>query len=241
MKIAVIKSNFGNRNSIFWQNISNLDSVDYHYFTDSNDIVSKNNLIGNGVHVHTVNYNNCLLDTPVGTHKFRTRRQAKIYKILPDLFAPSYDYYIWMDAYFEIKSHPVDIIQNSGLIESNSNFAFFRHGERDCIYTEAELIKKINYDDRSTVDMQMMTYRSAFSYPENNGLYECTCYVFKNTEKSKHIRVEWLNHINRFSSRDQLSLPFILHSFNESPVVLAGRILPGRETDNPYFVSGGNR
>jgi hypothetical protein len=234
MKIAIIKANFGHRNSVFWQKTPSFEGVDYHYFTDHQNISLRN------VTTHYINYNNCLLDTPVGTNKFKCRRKAKLYKILPDLFLPNYDYYIWMDAYFEIKCSPQLIIHHSKLDKSDSNFCFFKHSERDCVYEEAQLIKKIKYDDTSMVDFQMESYKNCFSYPEKNGLYECTCFVFKNTEKSKCIRMEWMNHINRFSSRDQLSIPFVLRQFDETPIILEGRILPGREGDNPYFISAGN-
>ncbi len=240
MKIAIVKSNFGSRNSVFWNNLPKIENIDYYYFTDSNDEISKNNLKTRGINVINVNQDNCFIDSPVGSTRFRSRRQGKIYKILPDIFIPNYDYYIWMDAYFELKNDPRLIILNTGFDTSVSNFCLFKHSQRNCVYEEAELIKQINYDDTSVVDFQMMAYKSAFNYPANNGLYECTCFIFKNNDKSKYIRLEWFNHINRFSSRDQLSLPFVLNQFKEKPIILEGKILPGNAQDNPYFISAGN-
>jgi len=241
MSIAVVKANFGTRNSVFWHNTPKIDGVDYHYFTDSTDKESLSSLISRGVYVHEVNLNNCILDTPVGTNRFKTRRQAKLYKLIPDLFIANYEYYIWLDAYFELKINPVEIVKQTGLNTSSYNFAFFKHSARNCIYEEANIIKSINYDDQKMVDFQMMCYNTSFNYPTNNGLYECTCFAFKNNNRSKLIRLEWLNHINRFTSRDQLSLPFVLNLFNEVPSIIPGKILPGTLTDNPYFISGGNR
>jgi hypothetical protein len=238
MKIAVVKANFGGRNSIFWDNVPQIEGVSYNYFTTEE--ADTTNLPDN-VNIISVKENNCILDRPTGMDRYRSRRQAKLYKILPDLFLPDYDYYIWMDAYFELYSDPRYVIDSSGITEDGKNFAFFKHSQRDCLYEEGELIREINYDCRQIVESQLRSYKSCFEYPENNGLYECTCFIFKNTQKSKHVRLEWMNHINYYSSRDQLSLPFVLNQMEETPVIIPGGILPGYPGQNPYFVSGGNR
>ena len=245
MKIVVSKANFGGRNSVKWHNLFEKDprgEVGYYYFTDqSMSSEPVHELRERGVSVAEINFNNCIIDHPLGNLEYQKRRQAKLYKIMPDLFVGGADYYIWMDAYFEMAMNPIDIITNSGFDKSDSHIAFFKHSSRDCLFDEMDLIKDISYDSSSSLDLKRMFYQNPnFQYPKNNGLYECTCFIMKNTFESKLIRMEWLNHMNRFSSRDQVSLPFVLTQLNQEPHILEGKILPGKPGDNPYFISSGN-
>lgn len=240
--ITVSKSCFGKRNTPHWQNVFADSNVKYNYFTDD-DISGQvyREMIDRGVNVQNVDDNNCTIDAPLGTASFRSRRKAKLYKIIPDMFDCGSEYYIWMDAYFELKMSPQEIITKSGFADSDSPVALFKHSQRDCVYEEMDVLKNIKYDHAPALDMQKIFYESSLKHPENGGLYECTCMIFDNSIKSKLFRLEWLSHINRFSSRDQVSLPVILRQMNITPHILEGKILPGFGDDNPYFVSLGNR
>ena len=59
-------------------------------------------------------------------------------------------------------------------------------------------------------------------YPHNNGLYECPVIIRKNNIKTQTLGLRWWETICKYSSRDQLSMPFVLWSLNIKP-----RILPG--------------
>ena len=43
-------------------------------------------------------------------NRYANRRNAKIYKIMPHLFVPGYDYYIWVDATHAVKMDPKEIV-----------------------------------------------------------------------------------------------------------------------------------
>ena len=103
-----------------------------------------------------------------------------------------------------------------------SDIALFNHPERDCVYEEAELIKQVSFDYPELVDSQMIFYHT-HSYPKNNGLYELPCRIQRNTPQIQALMLTWWELICKFSSRDQLSLPFALHMHNIIPSIMPGR------------------
>ena len=95
MKIAVITSMFGSNTDL--RSLTDEEksySVDYFAFLDRDHETTKGwNKIINNHHsvVEPIWYN---------------RRNAKIYKVLPELFLPEYDFYIWVDSELKITMDP---------------------------------------------------------------------------------------------------------------------------------------
>jgi len=160
---------------------------------------------------------------------YRNRRNAKIYKVLPHLFIPCYDYYVWIDSTHYVAIDPHQIIDK---FLSNSDIGLFQHPERNCVYQEAQIIKDINFDYHELVDAQMEFYRS-IDYPENNGLYELPCRIQRNTLKIQEAMLSWWEMICMYSSRDQLSLPYVLQKHQISPSIIPG--FANRIAGNNYF------
>jgi hypothetical protein len=67
-----------------------------------------------------------------------------------------------------------------------------------------------------------MEYFESTKYPKNNGLYELPCSIRKNTEIINKMNLMWWEIICRYSSRDQISLPYVLHKLNIQPLILEG-------------------
>ena len=59
-------------------------------------------------------------------------------------------------------------------------------------------------------------------YPRNNGLYELPVSIRKNTDNIKILNLRWWEQICRYSSRDQISMPFVLWKTNITPKLLPG-------------------
>jgi hypothetical protein len=149
---------------------------------------------------------------------YANRRNAKIYKIIPQLFLPNYDYYIWADVSHDVVVDP-QIICDTYL--KNDDIACFKHTQRNCIYDEASILKELKYDHVDLLDKQISFYKSK-NYPTNNGLFELSAFVRKNTTKIMNMELKWWDNICKFSSRDQLSFMYSMWECGLTPAVLPG-------------------
>ena len=184
------------------------DNIEYHAFVDG-DLFSAN-IPGWTKHK--------IIDF-TASFNFKSRRNAKIYKILPFLFLPNFDYYIYLDSGHILEKDPIDIINQ---FLQNSDIAVFKHPERNCVYEEGEEVKKISFDIPELIDRQLNFYRKA-NYPANNGLYELPARIQKNTEAVQRMSLMWWELICKYSSRDQISFPYACHTTNITPAILPGR------------------
>jgi hypothetical protein len=150
--------------------------------------------------------------------KYNGRRNAKIYKVLPQMFLPEYDYWFWVDSTHELIMNPNDVIQK---YLEDYEIGVWNHTDRSCLYKEAEAVNDNNYDYKDLVNNQIEYYKSQ-GYPENNGLYELPVIIRKNTDNIKILNMRWWEQICRFSSRDQISMPFVLWKTGITPKILPG-------------------
>lgn len=202
MKIAVLTASVGTNNLL---PTIPFEDVDYFAFSDSQKeangwIVKKS------------------LDFS-SDPKYKNRRNAKIYKVLPFLFAPDYDYYFWVDSTHILEQNPKTVIET---YLTDSDVAVFNHPERNCVYKEGELVKQIGFDYSNLIDDQLAFYKD-MCYPENNGLYELPVRVQRNTELTQRMGMMWWEQICMFSSRDQISFPFVCHQLGIKPNIMPGK------------------
>ena len=94
-------------------------------------------------------------------------RTAKMIKILAHRSVADYETSIYLDNTIRMVVPYWKIFEM--LRRSARPLIIFRHPGWSCVYDEAEVIKRLNYDDRTTVDAQMAHYRS-LGHPENAGL-----------------------------------------------------------------------
>ena len=211
MKIAILTASVGANplnDPPIW------DGVDYHAFVDKK-------LLGHPVW----KTHECVQfsSDPI----YSNRRNAKIYKILPHLILPNYDYYFWTDSTHIVEENPYKIIDE---YLKNNDIAVFNHPHRNCIYNEAKFIIDIKYDHENLVESQMEFYQD-MNYPKNNGLYELSSRVQRNTPEIQRMSLMWWEQICMFSSRDQLSFPFCLHKCGITPTILPGKSSTHRGND----------
>jgi hypothetical protein len=150
--------------------------------------------------------------------RYRGRRNAKIYKILPHLFLPDYDYYFWVDSTHEVISDPFHVIDR---VIRGSDIALFKHQHRNCVYHEAKELVNLNYDHPSLIKEQIKLYKED-RYPYEYGLYELPCSIRKNTEIINTMNLMWWEIICKYSSRDQISLPYVLYKLGIKPFIMEG-------------------
>lgn len=221
MKIAVITSSV--ESNIPAPPIIYRHNVEYHAFLDSKMC----NLSIDGWRKHKA------LDF-TSFPFFKNRRNAKIYKILPFLFLPGFDYYIYIDCTHRLEKDPEEIIDT---YLSSSDIAVFKHPYRNCVYDEGEEVKTIDFDIRSLVDDQLNFYKEE-GYPYNNGLYELPVRIQRNTEDIQRLCLMWWEQICKFSSRDQISFPFVCFKTNIKPAIMPGKANEYRSNDIIPQVAG---
>ena len=219
-KIAVITSSIG-ANKLYEPTLYT-DIVDYHAFVDENYN-----------HSHSAWNMHYVKDFSID-RQFPIRRAAKFPKILPHLAVPGYDYYIWIDATNQLKCDPNSLINK--YLDQDTDLALFMHTRRSCVYDEIKICRnhKLDTPDRLNGIEKFLTDSN---FPKNAGLPENTCRIQRNTPAMNYACMTWWEMICKYSSRDQLSLPFVLRSHSIKYNALPG----GAQEKNdfmPHFQRG---
>lgn len=140
--------------------------------------------------------------------RFRSDRlNAKIYKVLPHLFFDA-DISVWLDG--NVKFAPgVDVESFVEKFLGVYDMALFRHSWRKCAYEEMKAVEDCNLDFIEVLTEQSLTYKSK-QFPKDYGLWECGMIIRRHTDVVKEFNEAWWAQISRFSSRDQISFPYVL-------------------------------
>ena len=93
------------------------------------------------------------------------------------------------------------------------DLAIIQHYKRNCLYDELKEAVIHKLDDYKKLEEQYKTYQLT-GFSNNQGLYECNFIITKNTKSVTQLSNLWWEQINKFSSRDQISLPFVLNQVN---------------------------
>lgn len=181
------------------------DDVDYVLFTDQ-DIKSDHWRIVNVDWFGTID------------DEYGNRRPARHFKAIPGLYMPYADIIIWIDMTHEVHKHPAEIADNYLV---NSDIALFRHELRDCVYAEASAVKQYRMDTADNLDRQTHFYQTQ-KYPMHHNLWETPGVVRRNTTDMIQMGMMWWEMMCKYSSRDQISLPFVLNKLKIKPTVLPG-------------------
>jgi len=184
------------------------DNTDYVLFTDCVDVES----IPTPWKVVYVDW----LDTI--DIQYRNRRSARHFKALPHVYMPQHDVSVWMDMTHDVIMNPHDIEDK---FLSDSDIALFKHELRNCVFAEGLAVIKYKMDHVQRVTSQLDYYKAA-KYPPGRGLWETPGVVRRNTDTIAKANNMWWEMMCRYSSRDQISLPYILDKHCIKPHVLPG-------------------
>ncbi|GMJ15355.1 hypothetical protein like AT5G42660 [Hibiscus trionum] len=142
------------------------------------------------------------------------RLNGKIPKMLPHRLFPHAKYSIWVDSKSQFRRDPLGVIE-ALLVRTNSLLAISEHGARSSVYDEAKAVVKKHKATPEEVEVQMRQYRKD-GLPEDkrfNGkkaLNEASVIVREHTTLTNMLMCLWFNEVVRFTSRDQLSFPYVL-------------------------------
>ncbi|KAE8706791.1 hypothetical protein F3Y22_tig00110388pilonHSYRG00264 [Hibiscus syriacus] len=142
------------------------------------------------------------------------RLNGKIPKMLPHRLFPHAKYSIWVDSKSQFRRDPLGVVE-ALLWRRNSVLAISEHGARSSVYDEAKAVVLKHKATPVEVEVQMTQYRKD-GLPEDkrfNGkkaLNEASVIVRKHTPLTNMFMCLWFNEVVRFTSRDQLSFPYVL-------------------------------
>ncbi|XP_045791379.1 probable hexosyltransferase MUCI70 [Trifolium pratense] len=142
------------------------------------------------------------------------RLNGKIPKMLSHRLFPQSEYSIWVDSKSQFRRDPLGVLE-ALLWRTNSVLAISEHGARGSVYDEAKAVVKKNKAKPEEVEVQLNQYKKD-GLPEDkrfNGkkaLCEASVIVRKHTPLTNLLMCVWFNEVVRFTSRDQLSFPYVL-------------------------------
>ncbi|KAL9673274.1 hypothetical protein QQ045_029529 [Rhodiola kirilowii] len=144
------------------------------------------------------------------------RLNGKIPKMLSHRLFPQAKYSIWVDSKSQFRRDPLGVLE-ALLWRTNSELAISEHGARSNVYDEAVAVVKKHKATPEEVEVQLQQYRKD-GFPNDkrfNGkkaLAEASVIVREHTPVTNMFMCLWFNEVVRFTSRDQLSFPYVLRS-----------------------------
>lgn len=138
----------------------------------------------------------------------RKNRRLKI--LIPEEIFNNYKYSLYLDY-----KHPMTIdYENlfSGL-EFGSDILISKHKNRDCVYDEGRKCIDVGKGEEAEILRQLNFYKKE-NYPIHNGLYAAYWIFRRHTVALKLNMESWWEQVERFSSRDQISLPYVAWKHN---------------------------
>jgi len=193
LKKCLYTANIGDYDNIINPNTQKLDDWDYICFTDNKELKSNYWTI---VYVKKPN--------DLSNVKFARYIKINFHKIVPDYYTS-----IWIDSNIMLNTNLNNFLSKYAL---DVDLVVSKHYKRDCIYFEANVIMKLNYDSKHNVLNQINKYELD-NYPTHNGLAETNVLVRNNTPEIVNFCDLWWNEVNTYTHRDQLSFNYVLWKY----------------------------
>jgi len=131
---------------------------------------------------------------------------------IPDEIFDNYEYSVYVDL-----KHPLDVDFDYyvSCLEPESDFAtrLHRYKRRICVYEEGKVCIEKRKGNEADILKQLEFYRSE-NYPVDNGLYATFIVFRRHTKRLKEFSKLWWQQLERYSFRDQISLPYVAWKHN---------------------------
>ncbi len=154
------------------------------------------------------------------------RRVARRYKTLCHRWFPDTDVWLWLDGAVQLQVPPETVVE---AFLDGADIGAFRHPSRDCAYTEAIRCIQKGKDTQAILKGQMAAMRHT-QFPSHWGLVETGLIARRNTAAIKALNERWWLEIERYSVRDQISLPFVCWQRGIELQAMAGSLV-----DHPWI------
>lgn len=133
----------------------------------------------------------------------RRSRWAKLH--LPELF-PSHDWVFWLDSNIVIRDSLAFLLSGA---KENSGWEGVKSPFRECVYEEARVCIENGLDSKDVINAQIQEML-ACGMPRNYGMTENNFFMINpRLPFIKSLFSQWWEEYERFSCRDQLSLPYV--------------------------------
>ena len=171
----------------------------------------------------------CFTDLNVQSHFYRikkmdldylisVRRQRLVKICIPDEIFDNYEYSVYVDCK---RPYSVDFNYLLKHMLPGSDLLTRPHRRRSCVYDEGEFCIKKKKDKGATISNQLSFYRSE-KYPIQNGLQYSFLILRRHTQRMKEFSRLWWEQLEKYSVRDQISLPYVAWKHNMK-ISLCGR------------------
>lgn len=153
------------------------------------------------------------------------RRNSRFPKINSHIVFPQSEVTIWHDGVYQIKS--IKSLLKS--LKSDWSFCTFKHSSRKSVTEE---IRACCIQKKENPNILNNQYKSYISEGFNdNCLFENSCLIRKNNSIVKDINNLWWSEYQKWSCRDQISLPYVFWKLDYKDVTL----IEGKRFDNDFF------
>ena len=138
-------------------------------------------------------------------HLTPIRRQRFVKICIPDEIFDNYEYSVYLDC-----KRPYSINFNYLLkhMLPGSDLLTRQHRRRSCAYDEGKFCIGKKKDKKEVISNQLDFYRSE-NYPTRNGLHASGLLLRRHTEELREFLRLWWEQIEKYSHRDQISLPYV--------------------------------
>ena len=139
--------------------------------------------------------------------------QSKIPKCFGWQMNPGYDFYIYIDASYQVLKGMTEFMLSE---LGDKDIAVFPHPERKTIKEECDFLK-----DRANSKYVIKRYSGEFMDAECKEIFDdkgyaddlllhAAIFIYKNNNITRNMLKEWWYHISRYHLCDQLSFPYVL-------------------------------
>jgi len=98
------------------------------------------------------------------------------------------------------------------------------HPARKCLYKEARVCEELGKDIPGNIRPQALAYRED-KMPRNWGLPATGVLIRRHTPQTKELNTAWWRQIEKYSCRDQISLPYVCWKLGLRWSILPGYVL----------------
>jgi len=154
-------------------------------------------------------------------NEMNDKRFANFFKFNPfqslfSAFQVNYDICITIDANVRIVKDLDKIV--SFYCPTLFDITLAKHPLRNCVLTESNAIVGEEKDTKEAVSQNINLFQEK-GYPTNNGLYQTTIMIWKNTQATQVLSSEFWKLYCNLSERDQILLPYILWCLSDINVI----------------------
>jgi hypothetical protein len=197
-------------------------------FTDRADLATQAERVGWTAALHQSIYDQFIVDPangdPAVTRPMLAHKWWKTHPIESDQVADKMrlvdqvaDVSIWLDGSMQIKVSGPEFVDRCLAALGEDDWSLMRHPWRSCVFEEAVYSSTLIYRYDSAAMMRQHDAYLQAEHPRNWGLFATGHMVRRHTETVHAIGEDWWAHNLAFSHQDQLSLPFLIHKYENCP------------------------